>query len=168
MFNDWLVFPPKGHFPGPPNGGNPVKGCRLWQDVFDAVLLTNPCFDEYQIATTCPLLWDVLGFPGSFGYIPKGADLYFNRTDVQKAINAPIQEWAECADDVLDTDNSLPSFFDPYPGVIERSKRTVIAHGTLDYTLIANGTLMGIQNMTWGGKQGFQVAPDTNFYVPYQ
>lgn len=33
--------------------------------------------------------------------------------------------------------------------------------------LIANGTLLGIQNMTWGGAQGFQTKPSDKFFVPY-
>lgn len=32
---------------------------------------------------------------------------------------------------------------------------------------IANGTLLQIQNMTWGGVQGFQSPPTEPFYVPY-
>lgn len=167
FFNTYLTFPPVGPFPSPPQGGTPGPNCTVWEDVFNAVLLTNPCFDVYQIATTCPVLWDVLGFPGSFEYLPEGTQVYFNRTDVQRAINAPIQEWSECSNGVLDTDTSPPSFFDVYPGVIERSKRTLIVHGDLDFILLANGTLLAIQNMTWGGAQGFQEAPSETFYVPY-
>lgn len=37
----------------------------------------------------------------------------------------------------------------------------------LTRTRIANGTLLAIQNMTWGGAQGFQTAPKDPFYVPY-
>lgn len=33
--------------------------------------------------------------------------------------------------------------------------------------LIANGTLLMIQNMTWNGAQGFSVKPNDPFYVPY-
>ena len=39
----------------------------------------------------------------------------------------------------------------------------------LDFILLMNGTLMGVQNMTWGGVQGFQTDPSqwNDFYVPY-
>lgn len=161
----YLTFPPPGLLPSPPNSS--VPGCDLWDDIFNAVLLTNPCFNVYQIATTCPLLWDVLGFPGSIPYQPAGASIYFNRTDVQKAINAPIQEWEECSNGVLDTDTSTPSGLSVLPKVVERAKRTIIAHGELDYIFMANGTLLMIQNMTWHGKQGFQQAPSADFFVPY-
>lgn len=86
---------------------------------------------------------------------------------MQRAINAPVQEWNECSNGVLDTDTSPPSGLSVLPGVIERTKRTVIGHGSLDMILIANGTLLMIQNMTWNGGQGFSAAPADEFYVPY-
>ena len=165
FLNECLAYPPKGPLPSLPK--TPVEGCNVWDDIYNAVSLVNPCFDIYQIATTCPLLWDVLGFPGSFEYLPEGAEIYFNRTDVQKAINAPIQPWEECASGVLDADDSPPSGLSVLPGVIERLNRTIIAHGELDFILIANGTLLMIQNMTWNGLQGFQHKPSDEFFVPY-
>lgn len=168
FLNDYLVYPPKGPLPNPPSAD--ADGCDLWGDIFNAVSLVNPCFDIYQIATTCPLLWDVMGFPGSFDYLPTGAEVYFNRTDVQKAINAPTKNWVECAPTdvfVNGTDNSPPSGLSVLPRVIEGLNRTIIAHGELDYILIANGTLLMIQNMTWNGAQGFQKKPSSEFFVPY-
>ncbi|KAF2138488.1 uncharacterized protein K452DRAFT_276917 [Aplosporella prunicola CBS 121167] len=162
-----LVFPPTGPLPTPPNVDNNDPSCDVWDAIYSAVSLTNPCFDMYQVATTCPVLWDVLGFPGSFDYLPEGGSIYFNRTDVQKAINAPVQEWAECSNGVLDRDTSAPSGLSVLPGVIERAERTVIAHGALDFILLVNGTLLTIQNMTWNGAQGFQERPAQPFYVPY-
>jgi carboxypeptidase D len=164
--NKYLTFPPPGHLPAPVSGKDDPK-CALWNDITNAVLLTNPCFDIYAIATTCPVLWDVLGFPGSFEYVPDGAFIYFNRTDVQKAINAPVQEWAECSNGVLDTDASPDSSLYALPRVIEGLERTMIVHGELDWILLGNGSLLTIQNMTWGGEQGFQKKPSEEFYVPY-
>lgn len=108
------------------------------------MLLKNPCFSVYEITTTCPLLWDVLGFPGSFAYTPKGADIYFNRTDVQKVINAPHMEWEECSSDdvfVGGLDKSDPSTWSVLPRAIEKNDRTIIGHGLLDFILMTNGTL---------------------------
>jgi carboxypeptidase D len=132
-------------------------------------MLVHSRFSYLRLLTNIagPLLWDVLGFPGSFDYVPTGANIYFNRTDVQKAINAPLISWKECSDGVLDVDTSPPSALSVLPSVIERSKRTIISHGSLDFILLANGTLMTIQNMTWNGKQGFQQQPRQDFYVPY-
>lgn len=136
-------------------------------EIYEAAILVNPCWDVYQVATTCPLLWDVLGFPGSIGYLPEGASIYFNRTEVQRAINAPLQEWEECSNGVLDNDDSPPSGLSVLPRVIEKNNRTVIGHGMLDFILLANGTLMTIQNMTWNGAQGFSEYPGDDFFVPY-
>jgi carboxypeptidase D len=170
----YLTFPPPGPFPvklpGTDEDNQTTDDCDIFDAIYNEIMYINPCWDVYQVATTCPVLWDVLGFPGSFDYLPEGASIYFNRTDVQKAINAPQIEWAECTNtDVFlnNTDNSLPSGLSVLPGVIERSKRTIIGHGALDFVLISNGTLLMIQNMTWNGAQGFQTKPNDPFYVPY-
>lgn len=167
-----LVFPPKGPLPTPPNVANDNTSCDIFDMAQAAMTLSNPCYDVYQVATTCPLLWDVLGFPGSFGYVPQDAFVYFNLSDVQKAINAPQQAWDECTNiDVFvnGTDNSIPSALSILPNVIEHADRVVIGHGILDMVLIWNGTLIATQNMTWNGAQGFSKAPADwdDFYVPY-
>lgn len=189
----YLTFPPPGPFPvelpGQDAYGNTLPECDVFDTIYNEVFWINPCWDIYQVATTCPLLWDVLGFPGSFNYLPEGATIYFNRTDVQQAINAPIGTWEECSSENVfgdGIDNSPPSGLSVLPGVIERSKRTVIGHGVsflflnsmkvfansgmekaLDMVLISNGTLMMIQNMTWNGTQSFTTKPSDPFYVPY-
>lgn len=173
--NEYLVYPPKGHIPMPLPGtsanGTTLDDCwNIYWDIFDAISLINPCFDIYQVATTCPLLWDVMGFPGSMPYLPEGATLYFDRADVKAAINAPNMTWEECSSDdvfVGGKDGSLPSGITVLPSVIERTDNVIIGHGALDMILLANGTLLGIQNMTWSGKTGFQTRPDEPFYVPY-
>ena len=165
-FDTYLTFPPPGPAPDTLNSSKP--GCDLWDEIYYAVSSVNPCFDIYQVATTCPLLWDVLGFPGSFDYLPEGASIYFNRSDVQAAINAPQGLWEECSSDdvfINGTDNSLPPVFSVLPSVIERLNKTVIANGILDYIIMSNGTLFAIQNMTWGGAQGFQSRPSGEFFV---
>ena len=179
-YSDWmakyLVYPPKGHIPMPlpgtdKNGVTRDECWKIFDDVFDAIMLLNPCFDIYQVATTCPLLWDVLGFPGSMEYLPEGGSIYFDRDDVKKAIHAPPGvKWEECSTDdvfVNGTDTSIPSTLSVLPNVIDKTKNVIIGHSALDMVLIANGTLISIQNMTWGGKIGFQKRPDQPFYVPY-
>ncbi|SMY18934.1 unnamed protein product [Zymoseptoria tritici ST99CH_1A5] len=165
-----MTFPPNGTLPTPPDYLGQDDSCRLFNEIYSAAILVNPCWDMYQVATTCPLLWDVLGYPGTIGYQPEGADIYFNRTDVQKVINAPLQEWQECIDGVLDVDNDSPaSGLSVLPRVIEKNKRSIIVHAELDFKLILNGTIMAIQNMTWNGAQGFSKPPCDweDFYVPY-
>ncbi|KAI1852899.1 hypothetical protein JX265_012927 [Neoarthrinium moseri] len=163
----YLQYPP----PGPQPPSNVSDECaNLWYDVYGAAFSVNPCFDVYQVATTCPLLWDILGFPGSLFYVPEGADIYFNRTDVQKAINAPVGTWEECASNnvfVDGQDTSDPSGYKVLPNVIDKTQNVIIGHGILDMILLANGTLLSIQNMTFGGKLGFEKTPIEPFYVPY-
>ncbi|QLI65913.1 uncharacterized protein G6M90_00g011570 [Metarhizium brunneum] len=172
-----LSYPPPGHLPNPlpgidPNTGKPRPECDdylLANTIQQAITDLNPCFDIYQVATTCPLLWDVLGFPGSFDYLPKGASIYFDRQDVKKAINAPLdRKWASCGGPVfVDHDKSPPSSTTVLGNVIDKTKNVIIGHGALDFILLANGTLMAIQNMTFGGQLGFQKPPVEPFYVPY-
>ncbi|KAK6857435.1 serine carboxypeptidase [Apiospora arundinis] len=166
----YLQYPPPG--PQPPN--NFSDECNdLFHVVFAEMFSLNPCFDIYQVATTCPLLYDVLGFPGSIEYAPVGTQPYFNRTDVKKAIHAPLNvTWTSCASKPVfagasNSDQSEPSSLRKIPQVIDATKNVIIGHGLLDMVLIANGTLLTIQNMTWGGQLGFQSVPRDPFYVPY-
>jgi carboxypeptidase D len=171
-----LVYPPAGplpsRLPGTHPDGTTLPACdALYWDIFDAILLLNPCFDIYHAATTCPLLWDVLGYPGSMPYLPAGASIYFDRADVKRAIHAPEHiVWEECSsDDVFlnGTDTSLPSTLSgTLAHVIDATQNVVVGHSALDVILLANGTLLALQNMTWGGVQGFQARPDQPFYVP--
>lgn len=135
------------------------------------------CFNIYQITTTCPLLWDVLGYPGSIQYLPFGAKVYFNRPDVKAAINAPNISWFEASPrniyntstgiSVNETNNQFAGTTPLLTRLIDRSVRTVIGHAGLDYILLKNGTLLTLQNNTWGGLQGFIHPIEDDFYVPY-
>lgn len=53
------------------------------------------------------------------------------------------------------------------PKVIDRTQNVIIGHGTQDFVLIMDGTLLAIQNMTWGGRMGFQSPPVAPLYIPY-
>ncbi|OTA93971.1 hypothetical protein M434DRAFT_395199 [Hypoxylon sp. CO27-5] len=166
----YLTYPPAG--PQPPNYSRSIsRECQgLWNDVLNEAISINPCFDVYQVATTCPLLWDVLGFPGTIGYLPEGGEIYFDRADVKKAIHAdPDTEWAECSegDVFIGGDSSDPSSWRVLPHVIDATKNVIIGHGTLDMILLPNGTLLTIQNTTWGGQLGFQSRPVEPFFVPF-
>ncbi|KAK0720808.1 Alpha/Beta hydrolase protein [Lasiosphaeris hirsuta] len=173
--NQYLVFPPKGNLPsrlpGTDASGRMLQECdQIFFTVYQAAAEINPCFDYYQVATTCPLLWDVLGFPGSFEYSPAGASVYFDRADVKAAIHAPNIKWELCSSDPVFVgrhDSSAPSIISVLPSVVDRTKNVIIGHGNLDMVLMGNGTLLALQNMTWGGKLGFQRRPTDPFYVPY-
>lgn len=171
--NKYLTFPPPGPFPQPTNSSN---GCDVFTDVFNAALEVNPCFNIYHILDTCPHLFDVLGIVNQGDFFPPGAQVYFNRSDVQAAINAPPTNWMQCTDKNVfagpagnnPKDESLgPAQDGVLQHVIESTNNTIIGVGGLDYLLPTNGSLLVIQNMTWNGLQGFQTPPATDFFVPY-
>jgi carboxypeptidase D len=168
FFNKYTTsFPPPGPIPIPPDSLLP--GCDLYDDIYNAIYYMNPCFNIYHLTEYCPYLYDELGFPSLGG----GPNNYFNRSDVQKALHAPIgTDFYECAGGpnlFPNTDQSIPSGLGPLPSVIERTNNTIIGHGLLDFILFANGSLITIQNMTWNGYQGFQSPPSStmNLFVPY-
>ncbi|CAE6486959.1 unnamed protein product [Rhizoctonia solani] len=160
----YATYPPKSKLPlpskaynGTPNYSGIKDECAVWDMVYEAAITVNPNFNVYRIFDVWPVLWDVLGFPGSFNN--QQSPIYFNRTEVQDAIHAPRINWDECSSiDVFvnGTDKSVPVMLSIMPNVIEKSERTVVMHGGIDYVLIAEGTRIAIQNMTWNGKQGFQ------------
>ncbi|QRV94654.1 Serine carboxypeptidase [Ceratobasidium sp. AG-Ba] len=165
-YEKYVTYPPKGVLPLPsqdyhgiPNYQNIKPQCDVWGQVFQAAITVNPNFNVYRIFDVWPVLWntqDVLGFPGS--YNNQQSPIYFNRTDVQNAIHAPHINWSDCSANVFinNTDRSVPTMLSVMPNVIDKSERTVVMHGGIDFILIAEGTKIAIQNMTWGGKQGFQ------------
>lgn len=175
-FNTYLQFPP-------PSGPFPVldpdaEGCDLFDTVYSAVMETNPCFNIYHILDTCPFKYSVLGIVNPGDYEPPGGEVYFNRSDVQQAINAPVgTNWSQCTptnvfggatDNQTVQDGSLgPAQDGVLAHVIESTNNTIIGVGGLDYILPTNGSLLAIQNVTWNGVQGLQNAPTNEFFVPY-
>jgi len=176
----YLTFPPPpGPFPVPADPfASSNYTCDIFDDVYGAALEVNPCFNIYHITDTCPHLWNVLGIVNTGDYSPPGLEVYFNRTDVQKAINAPVgTNWMQCtrtnvfggaADNQSLSDTSLgPAQNGVLQHVIEHTNNTLIGVGDLDFLLATNGSLLVLQNVTWNGAQGFQAFPNNTFYVPY-
>ena len=177
----YLTFPPpQESFPVLPNPyASSTDACDVFDDVLSAALLANPCFNIYHVTDTCPHLYSQLGIVNPGDYNPPGAVVYFNRTDVQKAINAPVgTNWMQCtsrnvfggaSDNQNLSDTSLgPAQDGVLAHVIDSIENVYIGVGNLDFLLATNGTLLALQNMTWGGKQGFQQYPASEaFYVPY-
>lgn len=197
--NTYFNFPPpEGKFPVLPDPyEDPDYTCAMFDIVLEAELLVNPCFNVsrnlpassplaeltaalqlYHISETCPHPWSVLGRVNTGDYIPPDEIVYFNRTDVQKAINAPVgTNWMQCSStNVFGGPNNNRSRSDTSLGpaqngvlsrVVEYTNNTIIGSGNLDMLLSTNGTLLAIQNMTWNGLQGLQEYPGQTFYVPY-
>lgn len=123
----------------------------------------------------CPVLSDVLGYPSNIEYLYSGFDtLYFNRSDVKAAIHVPDDiSWSECSGPVFageggaygNGDASEDPIQGVLPKVIEKTNRVLVSNGDYDYEIITNGTLLSIQNMTWGGMLGFQSAPEKEINV---
>lgn len=174
----YLVFPPAGVqpaiLPSEQPDGSATTECDLWSAVVSAASDLNPCFSVYSIFDRCPFKYDPLGFTSSYAYIPDGSGpVFFNRSDVKKAINAPEREWSFCSNTpvfVNNTDDSVmagPASQPVIPKVIDRTKNVIIGHGSQDFVLPVDGALLSIQNMTWGGQLGFQSKPSTPLFVPY-
>ncbi|QRV95484.1 Serine carboxypeptidase [Ceratobasidium sp. AG-Ba] len=85
---------------------------------------------------------------------------YFSRADVQKALHFDnFGNWSQCSNNpvfVNNTDNSnysetlFPDLLTQFP------KGFSLWHGLIDSILLSEGTRITIQNLTWGGYQGFQ------------
>lgn len=163
FLDDALTFPPRSQFPSVPYNAS----CNIWDIINNASLALNPCFNRYHIPDACPTPWNPVGGP----IVGLGPTNYFNRSDVQKAINAYPTDYFVCKDGIFSTANGLdtspPSSLGPLPRVIEQTNNTIIAHGLMDFELLAQGTLISIQNMTWNGKQGFEREPVEPLFVPY-
>ncbi|KAK5076238.1 hypothetical protein LTS08_006865 [Lithohypha guttulata] len=173
--------PPQESFPVLPDPYATENGCYLFDYVLEAAIAVNPCFDLYHITATCPFAVSQLGIVNPGDYEPPGAQVYFNRTDVQKAINAPVgTNWMQCTDKNVFNygyvnnytigDTSLgPAQDGVLQRVVEHTGNVMIGSGNLDLLLNPNGTVFALQNMTWNGAKGFQQDPmkANQFYVPY-
>ncbi|GJJ06140.1 hypothetical protein Clacol_000329 [Clathrus columnatus] len=73
---------------------------------------------------------------------------------IQRAVNLLNPAFDHCTDD----HRALPN-------VIEKSERTIILHGLADFILVAEGTRIAIQNMTWNGTQGFQTPIQNETFI---
>ncbi|KAK2017573.1 serine carboxypeptidase [Colletotrichum eremochloae] len=175
----YLVFPPSGvqpvKIPGSFRWGDYVPECDALAFVTAAERAANPCFSIYNVLRTCPLPFDPLGFSESTGYYPASEPVYFDRPDVKAAINAPPdRQWRFCSrqpvfvGDVDRTQTPGPGSLPVIPGIVERTGNVIIGHGLRDLIVQSAGTLMAIQNMTWGGTLGFQSRPEATLRVPHR
>lgn len=176
---DHIVFPPAGRQPSTLPGVQAdqvtyVEGCGLFNEVFSAANEVNPCFSVYTITQLCPIKYDPLGFSDGTNYVPEGSGpVYFNRADVKAVIHAPDKEWSFCTNDAVFVNNTDTSVIDGpgsqpvLPNVIDRTQNVILGHGSQDFVLISDGTLLSIQNITFGGMMGFQSRPVEPLYIPY-
>jgi carboxypeptidase D len=172
----YLRFPPGPTQPAIAADATNATECDLWNTVYKEAYHVNPCFNVYSINQQCPLISDPLGFPSDLEYLYPGFGdkVYFDRADVKAAMHAPANvTWTECtglafnesANDAAFGDSSSDPIQVVLPRVIEATNRVLIASGDYDMELITDGTLMAIQNMTWGGMAGFQSKPSQKIII---
>ncbi|MCJ1475750.1 hypothetical protein MMC13_004414 [Lambiella insularis] len=165
----YLTFPASGIQPPGFFNYSDVE-CDIFNLVDTEAFENNPCFNIYEVNQQCPLLWDVLAFPTQLVYDPQGASVYFNRTDVKKAMHAPeYVDWAVCGENTVflggnggpesEGDLSADPIQKVLPQVIEATNRVLVSNGDYDMIILTNGTLMAIQNMTFNGGLGFNKQP---------
>ncbi|KAI9666881.1 MAG: hypothetical protein M1831_001386 [Alyxoria varia] len=177
-YDTHLTFPPpKGKFPLLTEAESD-ETCDIFSLVLEAAQEVNPCFNIYHITDTCPSPYNILGIVNPGDYKPPGLQVYFNRSDVQSAINAPVgTNWSQCTstnvfggatNNQYLMDRSLgPAQDGVLQNVIESTNNTLVGVGNLDFLLPPNGTLLALQNTTWHGVQGLQKYPSHPFFSPY-
>ncbi|KAI9148111.1 Serine carboxypeptidase [Paramyrothecium foliicola] len=175
---EYLVFPPSGIQPSKIPGPTLVDGGYLpecdWYAVTEPALITsNPCRSLYNVLSRCPILHDPVGFSQGRGPELAPGSVYLDRSDVKTAIHAPeSSRWRMCSSSPSFTNpinpllNPGPGSMPVLPGVIERTQNVVLGSGLQDQITIPEGTLLTIQNLTFGERLGFQSEPDTPLYVP--
>lgn len=184
--NKYLTFPPSGVQPelhlnytsGAIEGLegqtlDPDWGCVIFDLALQEENRINPCFNLYEIIDHCPQPYDPIGSIATGG----GKDeIYFNRKDVQEALHVQPKEWTQCVSPqpfhaghgggpVGEGDFSANPIEKVLPQVIDATKRVLVSNGNYDFVIITNGTLLAIQNMTWGGELGFQEKPSKDLVV---
>ncbi|WFD18852.1 carboxypeptidase D [Malassezia caprae] len=158
---DHLHYPPRSHIHVPTQYSSERS---VWEMANKLATSTNSCFSVYEIKPNCTLDYDSLGMPLNSQQASK-KNFLNSHPELKKELNVnPHTVWKECTDQSVfankkGVDQTLNPDRTVLPGVIEKNQRTVIQHGTWDFVLIANGSALAIQNMTWGGKTGFQSPP---------
>lgn len=155
-----LVYPARsGGFYEPNTTQN---GPSLYESVFEEAYSSNKYFYTYNIKESVQSE-DPLG-----GIDELSDNILNNIPGFKQLIHAPNKNWSECIDffslatEVPSNAYSSANLFPDVsilPGVIEKSERTLIQHGLNDFQLLANGSALAIQNMTWGGSRGFYSRP---------
>ncbi|PLW24784.1 hypothetical protein PCANC_27233 [Puccinia coronata f. sp. avenae] len=158
FMDKYFKYPPPGAFPDIVADGAQAEKCRMRDVLSENNLPRN--FDIYNI------LHKLGGADPLFRNASQPT--YLDRPDVRKALNVnSTAPWFRCSDAkniFPNGDSSIVPTESVLPNIIGKGK-TIIAQGDLDGLLFLEGIKLGIQSMTWGGKQGFQTPIDTKFMV---
>ncbi|CAO1619579.1 unnamed protein product [Sympodiomycopsis kandeliae] len=151
-----LQYPPKGPIVAPKKF-LADKGDPLSFLVNPILLEDNQCFDYYNIRAKCPTQYNPLSQQNNFLENTKGfrKAIHLSEDDTWKSCTRPSY--------IFPKGDSTP--FSMQDGSlarsIDKSTRSLIINGQDDFKLLSLGTQLGLQNTTWGGKQGFQTNPTT-------
>ncbi|KAJ5570954.1 Peptidase S10 serine carboxypeptidase [Penicillium sp. DV-2018c] len=121
---------------------------------------THGCFDIYDISNDCSAISEQ----------PLLAE-YFSRADVQAALHVPNSgDYSACNSDILGTLLSVPSPEPPEYSILpslvtEHNVSLHIYAGEWDMLINHFGVELSLQNMTWGGAQGFSQKPSQWFFA---
>ncbi|PWN32654.1 alpha/beta-hydrolase [Meira miltonrushii] len=148
---NYLTYPPQSRLPDP----NPE--CLTFDLYLELARQHNSHFNMYNIEEPN------MGLPGQ----PTALEKFFNRTDVQDYIHAPRQNFKICkqvfADENYDESeppDRSPSFQKSILALmVEYSTNFTIMSGLLDGLVMSRGLELALQNLTWGGEQGFNYPP---------
>ncbi|KAH8990934.1 alpha/beta-hydrolase [Lactarius hatsudake] len=142
--SEYLTYPPPpAPFPLPGASTEADPGCDVWTEIAIAAITLNPAFNIFRIFDMPPILWDVLGLPGTSPQI-QVQPVYFNDPKVKAAIHAPADvEWTECVavSSIFpgSGDTSQSPLYEVLPRVIAHGARTVVVTGLADFVLISEG-----------------------------
>ncbi|KAG8693432.1 hypothetical protein FRC08_009112 [Ceratobasidium sp. 394] len=145
---DAATYPPKGKIPLPNGNKDTItRNCSTANRFYDAAQEVNPCFNIYRVTDKCPTPAD-------------NDEPYYSRPDVQKALHFDnFGNWTECSNVpvFINYDDNSKYSETLFPDLLHRlPKGFSLWHGLVDSILFSEGTRITIQNLTWGGQQGFQ------------
>ncbi|KDN45289.1 alpha/beta-hydrolase [Tilletiaria anomala UBC 951] len=160
-----LVYPPPKDGIQIPKAYAADDNYDPWGTIYDQATRLNKNFNVYNVAMSY-YTKDSLGYPPA-QYTASSKNILNDIQGFKELIHAPNKTWLECtAGPVFPTGDASPApDVSVLPGVIEKSMRTVIQHGSQDFILLSQGSQLAIQNMTWNGARGFQSKPSATLIV---
>lgn len=130
-----------------------------WIDIYYECLgIFSGYFNVYNVKESV-VIDDALGFDPSTEQVST-KNIFNEIPGFKQLIHAPNHTWVACGSAFASTPHDPSPDVSVLPGVIEQSERSLIQHGLNDFVLLANGSALAIQNMTWGGSRGFHFKPN--------
>lgn len=132
-------------------------GCDVWENMIQYATEQTPfwetySFDVYRIS-------DALNPP-----VPSNTTLYLNDPKVRAALHAPDHRWQQSRPYPFSGSYVDPSAApDTFLSELSKNVSMVFFSGNDDALVAHRGTELTIQNMTFGGIQGFTARPSTPF-----